>query len=141
MSWRRDACTEPRSSPRCPSKSQSEDMVCGGPTARSERRTDRSQLTALTTAPSHAAIIREGGGMALFETDPGGASELGGRIRRPGSCVGKIGLQRKFDHDKRPFTEGAADVNRSVQGLHAVAEADQPRASRRVGAADSVIVD
>ncbi|MCU1662210.1 MAG: hypothetical protein JWR58_2275 [Pseudonocardia sp.] len=64
----------------------------------------------------------------------------------PSTAVGRVsgthrsvGLQRKLDDDRRPFPRAADDLDRPTQGLHPVAQADQTRTARGIGAAGAVV--
>ena len=50
-------------------------------------------------------------------------------------------LEWQLRGDVRPIADTAADVDGPALGLHAVGEADQARAARRVGPADAVVAD
>src|SRR6266436_2693627 len=49
--------------------------------------------------------------------------------------------QRELDIYQRPFATRAADLERSAQGLHPVAEADQARAAGRIDATHPVVAN
>jgi hypothetical protein len=52
-----------------------------------------------------------------------------------------VELERKLDDHVRSFPGRTADVDRSAQRFHPVAEADQTRAASSVGATDAVVMD
>jgi hypothetical protein len=62
--------------------------------------------------------------------------ELRGWVRHRAKLV-----EGEFDEDGGPFPRGARDLDRSAQGLHPVAEPDQTRASRGIGASGAVVAD
>jgi hypothetical protein len=62
------------------------------------------------------------------------APGIAGRVERQSGCSGSsttIAVP----------APGAVDFDRSAQGLHPVAQADQTRTSRGIGAADAVVAD
>jgi hypothetical protein len=61
--------------------------------------------------------------------------------RRGRKTVTSVESQRELDIYQRPFPTRAADLERSTQGLHPVAEADQARAAGRIDAAHRVVAN
>src|SRR5437879_3931670 len=102
----------------------------------------RSQNTARTTSLESDGTT----GSAVSSTNISRSHEVSPvsgthKVSIAGRADRSVGLQRKLNEDRRPFPGAAVDLDRPTQGLHPVAQPDQTRAARGIGAADAVVAE